>query len=77
MSLLPFDIKSKGRSNAIEIPSIDRDSRGQSGGNETTRLFGLRYVYLSFEHEVLGRFPKYVFFYTYALHTMLLCSRSI
>ena len=68
MSLLPFDKKSKGSPNAIKIPSIDRNSRGQSGRNETTRLFELRYVYvyLSFEHEVLGHFPKYVFFYTYA-----------
>ena len=42
----------------IKIFSIGRDFRGQSGRNETTRLFRLRYVYLSFEHEVLGRFAQ-------------------
>ena len=55
-SLLPFDIKS--RSNAIKVTPIDRASRGQIGCNETTRLYGLRYVYVSFEHKVLGRFTQ-------------------
>ena len=64
-SLLPFDIKSKGRSNAIKTPSIGKASRGQSGCNETTTLFGLRPIYLSFEHKVLGRFAQKGFFYTH------------
>ena len=64
--ILPFDIKGKGRSNAIKTPAIGRASQGQSGCNETTRLSGLRYAYLSFEHKVLEDLPKEGFFYTHA-----------
>ena len=57
-SILLFNIKSKGRSIAIKTPSIGRAYRGQRGCNETIRLSGLRYVYLSFEHKVLGHFAR-------------------
>ena len=49
--------KAKAGLTQLKCP-LSAEPHEDSGHNETTRLTELRYVYLSFEHEVLGPFAQ-------------------